>query len=128
MMTQHVARLPPNQNNPPCQNHNLSESADIYAGDSLDKVLIKARRRPHLKVESVPVAPNPGQQSYLSVPEPKVWRRSLKKQAYCPPAVDTLALQPAQECTAPIHNIATSDIDDWTRDYLVLAGLNENEI
>jgi hypothetical protein len=96
-----------------------------HAVDSLDEELIRARGMP---IECVLVAHNAGQQTCLSLPAPKVWHRSLKKQACFTPSDDATILHAAndRDCAAPIYEIPASDMDEWTRDFLMLAEVNEN--
>jgi hypothetical protein len=88
--------------------------------ESFDEALIKTRRKNELEIESSSAALNSGKPIWLPIPAPKIWRRS-SKQPTCS-FQDAAKMRPAhaQECTAPIDEIAVSKIDAWTRDFLML--------
>ena len=94
--------------------------------DARDTALIKARRMPHHAIECLPVVPDAASK-LVSIPAPKVWRRSERKQQCSPAAVDAAKLQSAhaEARTEPVREIAASNMDEWTRDFLVLVELNE---
>ncbi len=120
-MTQPIGQSPANQSDfysqIPHMNHECTE-------DSLDTMLIKARTKTQIEC-SVGLTVEKNDVTYASIPAPKVWRRSSRKQTCSPP---TIVLQPeqAQESSAPICEITALNIDEWTRDFLMLALLNEN--
>uniref|UniRef100_A0A7S0MGC4 Uncharacterized protein n=1 Tax=Cryptomonas curvata TaxID=233186 RepID=A0A7S0MGC4_9CRYP len=96
--------------------------------EAFDKESIKARRPSH--ADSSPRELVPGENlSASSLPAPKIWKRTSKKQvAYSviPTEISTrgnpnaiISISPASECVQP-------DMDEWSREFLFVVELNEH--
>jgi hypothetical protein len=103
---------------------------DEVFDEAFDTELIKARRPPYLT--SSPSGLPSGEISTASMPAPKLWQRTSKKQVPC-----TLSVLPTERSNrGDIHDDCvpmgttgespSTDTDEWSRDFLVLVELNEH--
>mmetsp|Transcript_33837 Transcript_33837/g.70975 ORF Transcript_33837/g.70975 Transcript_33837/m.70975 type:complete len:106 (-) Transcript_33837:6-323(-) len=93
----------------------------------VDEELIKARRPPHAASSSSGLEPGENL-SASSMPAPKVWKRTSRKQvpySVTPTEISTQGIPHDIIPISPTSESVTSDIDEWSKEFLFVVELNE---